>query len=178
MVAMKRHIWGSILAVCVLSAMSAAQKICIGAPGGSDAVTFNIQQPLYKALADELKARGQTGDLQLLASNYEKSVRKEASGYKCEYAIVTDLSREWPTPKDDKGGGATLGGKKDDDNAHPPSTSHWHFHILDKDGKRVDKFETEIEMQPGFTAANVKDKVQEIIQQVANLAADYVTPQK
>ena len=175
---MIRHVLVVLLVSVALSGWSAAQKICIAAPGGGDAATFNIQQPLYKAIADEIKARGQKIDMQLLASNYEKSVRKEAAGYKCDYSIVTDLSREWPTPKSsDGGGGATLGGKKDDD-PHPPSTSHWKFYFLDKDGKRVDKFETSIEMQVGFTAANVKDKVTEIIQQMANLAADYVTPQK
>lgn len=179
MVRMKRHILGTLLTVCAFTAMGAAQqKLCLAAPGGSDAATFNIQQPLYKAIADEGKARGQSIQIQLLASNFEKSAKKEAAGYKCDYLIVSELSREWPQPKSDSGGGGmSLGGKKDDD-AHPPSTSHFKFYVFDKSGKRVDKFETEISMPMGATGADVKDQVKEIIQQVANLAADYMTPQK
>ena len=179
MVRMIRQAFILSFALFTLSAVGTAQqKLCLAAPGGGDASTFNIQQPLYKAIADEGKARGQSVEVQLLASNYEKSAKKEAAGYKCDYLVVSDLSREWPQPKSDSGGGGmNLGGKKDED-AHPPSISHFKFYIFDKSGKRVDKFETQIEMFPGYTATNVKDQVKEIIQQAANLAADYVTPQK
>src|SRR5206468_2489575 len=97
----------------LLTSFAHAQKqICIGAIGGGDAPTWNIQQPLFKAITTEASSRGDQVKAQLLMSNNERQAKGEISSLKCDYAVITNTSREWPQPK---GGGLKEGGDKEDE---------------------------------------------------------------
>jgi hypothetical protein len=167
--------WAVAILVCTLSTLCAAQKkICVGAISGGDALTWNIQQPLLKAISTESTSRGVAATTQLLTAGGEKQAKGEMSSYGCDFAIMTNVSREWPTPKGQSGinGG---GGAKEDDKPHPTSTARFHFVMLDKSAKRVDKLDKSIEMQQGYTAKNVDPELQDIIQGIANLVVDEAT---
>jgi hypothetical protein len=169
--------WAVALMLCTFTTLSAAQKkICIGAISGGDAVTWNIQQPLLKAIATEASSRGVSITTQLLTASYEQQARGEMASYGCDYALMTSVGREWPTPKAGSGinGG---GGAKDEDKPHPVSTARFHYVLLDKSAKRVDKLDKAIEMQQGYTAKNVDAELQEMIQSMANLVVDDTTAQ-
>ncbi len=167
--------WAIAILVCTLSTLCVAQKkICVGAISGGDAVTWNIQQPLLKAISTEANSRGVAVSMQLLTAGGEKQAKGEMSSYGCDFAIMTNVSREWPTPKGQSGinGG---GGEKEDDKPHPSSTARFHFAMLDKSAKRVDKLDKTIEMQTRYTAKDVDPELQEIIQGIANLVVDEAT---
>jgi hypothetical protein len=161
---------------CAGSTVSVAQKkICVGAISGGDAPTWNIQQPLLKAIATEATSRGVTISTQLLMAGGEKQAKGEMSSYGCDFAIMTNVSREWPTPKAGSGINGGGGEPKEDDKPHPASTANFHFVFLDKSGKRVDKLDRAIEMQRSYTAKNVDPELQEMIQGMANLVVDDAT---
>ena len=163
--------------VCACSALGYAQKeICIGSIGGGDALTFNIQQPILKAIETEASSRGVKVTTRLLMNNNEKAAKSEMSALKCDYGLITDVSREWPQPKSSSGinaGGGGGGGK--DEDTHPPSTSHFTYSLLDKDAKRLDRFKTQITMPQGAKAKDVDPDVKEMIQEVANWTLDTAT---
>lgn len=164
--------WAILLLLCVVSSLSFAQKkICIGSVGGSDAATFNIQQPLFKALTSEAASRGDNVTAQLMTNSNEKTAKGEMSALKCDFALMSNINREWPQPKGGMNAGTGGGGGKDD-NPHPPSTSRFHFILLDKNGKKMDKFETSVEMQIRYTAKDVETEVTQILQEVANWTLD------
>ena len=168
--------WAVVILVCTLSTLCAAQKkICVGAISGGDAVTWNIQQPLLKAISTEANSRGIAVSMQLLTAGVEKQAKGEMSSYGCDFAIMTNVSREWPTPKGQNGINGGSGGAKEDDKPHPTSTARFHFAMLDKSAKRVDKLDKSIEMQQGYTAKNVDPELQDIIQGIANLVVDEAT---
>ncbi|HEY3928783.1 MAG TPA: hypothetical protein VGL89_10430 [Candidatus Koribacter sp.] len=169
--------WTIVFLVCVCSSAALAQKkICIGNTGGSDAETFNIQQSLYDSIKHEAGSRGSQVTLQLLTNSGEKQAKDEIKSLKCDYALMSNINREWPQPKatDSQGGGntPTIGGSKDKDNPHPASTSRFHFALLDDKGKRIDKFDTSIEMQIRYTAKDVQPELKDILQEVANWTLD------
>jgi len=167
----KLQLLAGLFVLCALSTFSLAQKqICVGMIAGGDAIQWNIQQPLLKAITTEASARGDATKTQLLMSNNDKSAKGEMASIKCDYALMTNVRREWPTPK---GGGLKEGGGKDDEkNPHPSSTAWFQFTLLGKDGKKIDKFETSIEMAPGATAKTVDPQLQDMIQQMANWTLD------
>ena len=169
--------WAIAILVCACTTFGAAQtSICIGSISGGDAVTWNIQQPILKAISTEAAARGVPVRTQLLTSSSEKQARGEMSSYKCDFALFTNASREWPTPKAETGvGGPTVGGGKKDDNPHPPSTANFRYVLADKSAKKIDKFEHSIEMQIRYTAKDVDPELQEMIQEVANRVLDETT---
>ncbi len=164
--------------LCGLTTFGLAQKeICIGSIGGGDAVTWNIQQPLLKAIETEAHARGIPITTRLLTNNNEKAAKGEMSALKCDYGVLTNVSREWPTPKSGGGGGGTInaGGGSKDDNPHPPSTAHFEYTLVDKSAKRIDRFKTSITMQQGYTAKDVDPDVKEMLQEVSNWTTDGTT---
>jgi hypothetical protein len=172
----KAHGWAIAILVCTLNTFGAAQKkICVGAISGGDAVTWNIQQPLLKAIATEANSRGVTISTQLLMAGVEKQAKGEMQSYGCDFAIMTSVSREWPTPKAGSGINGGSGEAKEDDKPHPASTANFHFAFLDKSAKRIDKLDRAIEMQRGYTAKNVDPELQEMIQGMANLVVDDAT---
>ncbi len=173
---MKSSLAWAILTLCACTTYGVAQKeICVGAIGGSDALTWNIQQPLLKAIETEANSRGVQVTTRLLTNNNDKAAKGEMSALKCDSAVLTYVSREWPTPKASGGGGggATLnaGGSKDD-NPHPPSTAHFEYTLVDKSARKLDKFKTSISMEVGYTAKDVDPDVKQMIQEVANWTVD------
>lgn len=178
---MKRGHWQAVLfLIGAFSTLGMAQtRICIGAVSGGDAVTWNTQQPYLQAIMTEAKARGVPVSTQLLMSNNEKSARSEISSYKCEYTLMTNASREWPQPKASSGinGGSGGGGGQKDDTPHPSSTARFHHVLLDKSGKKIDKWDSSIEMPMGATAKDKEPELQELIQEVANRVLDETTSQ-
>ena len=170
--------WAVAIVVCGLTTFGSAQKeICIGSIGGGDALTWNIQQPLLKAIETEANARGVSITTRLLTNNNEKAAKGEMSALKCDYGVITNVSREWPAPKS-SGGAGTInagGGGGKDDNPHPPSTARFEYMLLDKSAKRLDKFKTTISMEQGYTAKNVDPEVKEMIQEVSNWTLDGTT---
>jgi len=176
--------WTILLFVCICGSAALAQtKICIGNIGGSDNETFNIQQPLFDAIKTEAASRGAQVTLQLMTNSGEKQAKDEIKSLKCDFALMSNIAREWPQPKatDSQGGGGstpTIGGSKDKDNPHPPSTSRFHFALLDNKGKRIDKFETTITMQIRYTAKDVQPELKDILQEVANWTLDGTIPAK
>ncbi len=160
---------GVFVALC--SSLGAAQKsICIGTVSGGDASMWNLQQPLFKAITTEAASRGEQVKAQLLMSNNDRSAKGEMSSLKCDFGLLTNTNREWPQPK---GGGLKQESSSDDEkNPHPSSTAYMEFTLLDKNAKKIDKFKTQIEMKPGYTAKDVQPELQEIIQEVANWTLD------
>lgn len=158
----------AILIVTLSSLSFAEKKVCIGAISGGDAATWNIQQPLLKAISTGAAAQGTPVETQLLTSGNEKQARGEINSYKCDYTLITNVSREWPVAKDKPG---------KDDNPHPPSTARFHFLVLDSKAGKIDKFDTTISMEEGYTAKNVDDSLQDIIQQVSQLVLDQLSGQ-
>jgi hypothetical protein len=173
--------WAVALVLCGFTTIGAAQReICVGSIGGGDAVTWNIQQPLLKAIDDEAQALGVKITTRLLTNNNEKAAKGEMQALKCDYGLITSVSREWPQPKGQSGisGGGGGGGGGKDDNPHPPSIAHFEFTLVDKNAKRMDRFKTQIEMQIRYTAKDVEPDLKEIIQQVANWTLDGTTGSK
>lgn len=172
----KTHWFLLAIVVCACTASGFAQKkICVGAISGGDAPTWNIQQPLLKAIATEANSRGVTVSTQLLMNGGEKQAKGEMQSNGCDFAIMTNVSREWPTPKSGSGINGGGGEPKEDDKPHPASTANFHFAFLDKSAKRVDKLDRAIEMQRNYTAKNVDTELQEMIQGIANLVVDDAT---
>jgi hypothetical protein len=172
------HGWAVALVVCMCTTFGAAQKeICIGAIGGGDALTWNIQQPILKAIETEAASRGVQITTRLLNNNNEKAAKGEMAALKCDYGVITSASREWPTPKSGSGinGG---GGGKSDDKPNPPSVAHFEYTLTDKSAKRMDRFKTSISMETGYTAKDVAPDMKEMIQQVANWVLDATAPSK
>ena len=155
----------------LLTSFGVAQRqICIGRVGGGDAPMWNIQQPIYQAITKEAASRGDKVTAQLMMAYNDKSAKGEMQGMKCDYGLVINTNREWPTPK---GGGLKQGDAKEDEkNPHPASTAYLEFTLLDKNAKKMDKFKTQIEMQPGATAKDVQPQLQEIILELANWTLD------
>ena len=176
---MKRVRWQALIfLISTFSTLGMAQtRICIGAVSGGDAVTWNVQEPYLKAIMNEAKARGVPVTTQLLTSNNEKAARSEMSSYKCDFGLITNASREWPQPKTSSGINAGGGGGKSDDAPHPSSTARFHHSLLDKSGKRIDKWDSSIEMAQGATAKDVDPELKELIQEVANRVLDETTAQ-
>ena len=167
----KVHFCGVLFVLSTFTTLGVAQKeICVGAIAGGDTVTWNIQQPLLKAITTEAASRGDAAKTQLLMSNNDKSAKSEMASIKCDYALMTNVRREWPTPKG--GGLKTEDGKADEKNPHPSSTAWFQFTLLGKGGKKIDKFETSIEMPVGATAKDVAPQLQDLIQQMANWTLD------
>lgn len=171
-----RTLWTVTAVLFLLSAFGAAQKtICIGSIGGGDAPTWNIQQPILTAISKEATARGDKITTQLLTANNEHQAKGEMSAQHCDYAVMTNAHREWPTPK---GGGLKEGDNKDDDkNPHPASTAYLQFVLLNKSAKKIDKFESQFEMKPGATAKDVSQDLSDVLQQVANWTLDSIVDQ-
>ncbi len=165
-----------IVFAALVSTLAVGQTtICVSAIGGGDAPTWNIQERLYKAIETEAKSRGDNVTLQLMTTSNEKQAKDEMHSLKCNFALITNTSREWPTPKASdslQAGGATVGGGGKNDNPHPPSIAHFHFLLLDKNGKKLDKYETQIEMQLRYTAKDVETDLAQIIQEMANWTLD------
>ena len=157
--------------IFLLTSFGLAQRqLCIGRVGGGDAPTWNIQQPIYQAITKEAAARGDKVTAQLMMAYNDKGAKGEMQGMKCDYGLVINTNREWPTPK---GGGLKQDeGKDDEKNPHPASTAFLEFTLLDKNAKKLDKFKTQIEMKAGATAKDVQPELQEIIQELANWALD------
>lgn len=174
---MKRGRWQAVLfLIGAFSSLGVAQtRICIGSVSGSDAVTWNTQEPYLRAIMTEAKARGVPVSTQLLMSNNEKSARSEISSYKCDYALMTNASREWPQPKASSGINGGGGGGAKDDAPHPSSTARFHHVLLNKSGKKIDKWDSSIEMPMGATAKDKEPELQELIQEVANRVLDEAT---
>ena len=173
------HGW-AILMVGAFTTFGVAQKeVCVGAIGGSDALTWNIQQPLLKAIETEANSRGVQITTRLLTNNNDKAAKGEMAALKCDAAVLTYVSREWPAPKSGGGGGggATLnaGGGGKDDNPHPPSTARFEYTLVDKSAKKLDKFKTSISMEQGYKAKDVDPDVKQMIQEVANWTVDGTT---
>lgn len=175
---MKYSLGWAILMVCAFTTFGVAQKeICVGAIGGGDAMTWNIQQPLLKAIDTEATSRGVQVTTRLLTNNNEKAAKGEISALKCDVALITYVSREWPTPKGSGGGGGTInaGGGGKDDNPHPPSIAHFEYTLVDKSAKKLDKFKTSISMEVGYTAKDVDPDLKQMIQETANWTVDAAT---
>ena len=93
------HGW-AILMVGAFTTFGVAQKeVCVGAIGGSDALTWNIQQPLLKAIETEANSRGVQITTRLLTNNNDKAAKGEMAALKCDAAVLTYVSREWPSAK-------------------------------------------------------------------------------
>jgi hypothetical protein len=162
--------------ITVSTAAIAQKQICIGAVGGGDATTWNIQQPVLKAITTEASARGEQLKTQLLMSFTERQAKSEMPSLKCDYGLMINTNREWPTPKG--AGLKTQDSKEEEKNPHPGSTAILQFILIDKSAKKLDKFETKIEMKSGATARDVQPELQEIIQEVANWTLDGTIPAK
>ncbi len=177
---MKRARWCAVIfLISAISTLAMAQtRICIGAVSGGDSVTWNTQQPYLQAIMTEAKSRGVPVTTQLLMSNNEKSARSEISSYKCDYALMTNVGREWPQPKASSGINGGGGGGAKDDAPHPSSTARFHHVLLDKSGKKIDKWDASIEMPMSATAKDVQPELQELIQEVANRVLDETTVQQ
>jgi hypothetical protein len=168
--------WALLVLVGGFTTFASAQKtVCISAVGGGDANTFNIQEPLLKAIAKEATSRGTQVSTQLLITEGEKQTRSAMGAAKCDLAVVSNISRVWPQPKSGTGGSINPGKAKDDDDPHPSSTAEFHFILLDKSGKRMDKFDSKIEMKIRYTVRDVQPELQEIMDQMANLTVDDVS---
>ena len=157
---------------CLVSSFGVAQReICVGRVGGGDAPTWNIQQPIYQAVTKEATSRGDKVTVQLMMAYNDKGAKGEMQAMKCDFGLVINASREWPTPKGS--GGINKDDSKDDEkNPHPSSTAFLEFTLLDKNAKKIDKFKTKIEMKAGATAKDVQPELQEIIQELANWTLD------
>ncbi|WP_041855978.1 hypothetical protein [Candidatus Korobacter versatilis] len=155
----------------LLTSFGVAQhQICVGRVGGGDSPTWNIQQPTLQAINKEASSRGDKVTAQLMMAYNDKGAKGEMQAMKCDYGLVINTNREWPTPK---GGGLKQeDANADEKNPHPASTAYLEFTLLDKNAKKIDKFKTQIEMKQGATAKDVQSELQEIIQELANWALD------
>lgn len=158
--------------VSLFSTIAVAQKkVCIGSISGGDAAMWNLQEPLLKEITTQAKNMGSPLSTELMMSSNEKSARGEMSSMKCDFGLITSVSREWDQPKASSGLNAGGGGGQKDE-PHPGSNARFHFTLLDNKGKRIDKFDTTIRMEMGYTAKDVQPELKDVIEQVGNWIID------